>query len=274
MNGKLRISLSSLFALILIGSLTSIIVTDVDYRRAQEIYEDSRNESFHVSPETEKTAGAAVPDMPETYFPEVCVDFAALTEKNPDVVGWLWIPDTTISFPLLRSGDNSKYLTLSYDLQRSSSGSIFMDYRNSTLFKDDNTVIYGHNMKNGSMFGRLKDFAEADFLSEHCDLYIFTADTTFKYRIFAACTTEADSESYTRTFSNGSGFFGFIDYIKNCPGVNLTEPPATDTPLLTLSTCTSGSRRTRFVVQACLIAEKGRTAELQEASLSGSGTFA
>ncbi|MFB0920682.1 MAG: class B sortase [Oscillospiraceae bacterium] len=253
MKKMLRSLLIVILSAILIWSLASIGMTVDDYKKADEIYEKSRSENFHIS---ESTSEIPVSDIAEEYFPEVRVDFKALTKTNPDVIGWLWIPDTEINFPLLRAADNWKYLNLSYNLQRTNSGSIFMDFRNSQNFSDDSTVIYGHNMKSGGMFGRLKDFGNTDYLTEHPDLYIFTQSRVLKYRIFAAYKTEADSQSYTRSFSKEFSFEDFIAYIKDSAAENCSSPPEGAVPIITLSTCTSVQRNGRFVVHAYLSASK------------------
>ncbi len=256
MNKILRSVLIVVLTAVLIWSLASIGLTVGDYKKADAIYEKSRSESFHI---TESPADIPVSKIPEEYFPEVSVDFDSLTKANPDVIGWLWIPDTEINFPLVRANDNWKYLSLSYNLQRTNSGSIFMDFRNSEAFSDDNTVIYGHNMKSGGMFGRLKDFGGTDYLTAHPELYIFTPSRILKYRIFSAYKTEADSQSYTFSFSKDFVYKNFIDYIEDCAGKNLFTPPEETTPLVTLSTCTSVQRNGRFVVHAYLVAAKNTT---------------
>ena len=238
---------------VLIWSLASIGMTVGDYKKADAIYEKSRSESFHLS---ESAPDVPVSDISEEYFPQVSVDFEALTKSNPDVVGWLWIPDTDINFPLVRAENNWKYLNLSYNLQRTNSGSIFMDFRNSADFSDGNTVIYGHNMKSGGMFGTLKKFGDNAYLTEHPDLYIFTQTRVFKYRIFAAYKTEADSQSYTRSFTKDFNFEDYIGYVKCCAGENLSASPEETAPLITLSTCTSVQRNGRFAVHAYLAASK------------------
>ncbi|PKM73183.1 MAG: SrtB family sortase [Firmicutes bacterium HGW-Firmicutes-16] len=251
MNKILRSVLIVVLSAVLIWSLARIGLTVGDYKTADAIYEKSRNESFHI---TESTPEVPVSNISEEYFPEVSVDFESLTKTNPDVVGWLYIPDTDINFPLLRAADNWKYLSLSYNLQSTNSGSIFMDFRNSVDLSDDNTLIYGHNMKSGGMFGKLKEFGVSDYLTEHPDFYVFTETQVFKYRIFSAYKTQADSPSYTLSFSEDPDYKGFIDYIKDCTGENITDTPEENTPLITLSTCTSGQRSGRFVVHAYLVA--------------------
>jgi len=253
MNKLLHTSLLTALAALMIYSAANIVLTERDYLKAENIYEKSRTENFRIS---EKEQEAISADESEEHFPEVFVDFDTLKKTNPDVVGWLWIPDTEINFPLLRAENNWKYLSLSYDLQSTNSGGIFMDCRNSPSFADGNTVIYGHNMKSGGMFGTLKDFADIDYLRENTNLYIFTEAEVFKYRIFAAYKTEADSLSYTRSFSDEFCFEDLIGYIKSTAGENFCGATGKASALVTLSTCTSARRTERFVVHAYLAASK------------------
>lgn len=238
---------------VLIYSMTHIVLTETEYKRAEAIYDKSRSESFHIT-DTIKPASAL--NEAEEYFPNVSVDFKTLKSKNADVVGWLWIGETNINFPLLKGEDNRKYLNLSYDLQQTNSGSIFMDFRNSTDFISGNTVIYGHNMNSGGMFGELDKFEELEYLKQHCDLYIFTETYTFKYRIFAAYKTESESKSYTFDFSKDFSYNDFLEHVMSLAGGDSSVAPSDITKLVTLSTCTSGRRNERFVVHAFLVATK------------------
>lgn len=116
----------------------------------------------------------------EDNFPKV--DFAALQDVNSDVVAWLYIPDTNVSFPVMRGETNFTYLNLDYRGNYSFAGSIFMDVACSADFSDAETMIYGHNMHNGSMFGRLKKFEDAKYLEAHKDVYVLLpTGVTMKY---------------------------------------------------------------------------------------------
>ena len=247
-----------LLSILLVFSVWQLIMIQMEYQKADKIYEESRSAHFHVSDETlppvQTQGGEEAVTEPEEYFPQAYVDLAELREVNPQAVGWIWVPGTTVNFPLVQGEDNAKYLSRSYDLGWSNSGSIFLDYRNSSGFTDENSIIYGHNMKNGGMFGRLKDYAEQDYLEEHRLLYVFLEDRTLKYRIFAAYRTESTSEAYTRDFSGELSFPAYLEFI-SAQG-NVYEPPTEASPLLLLSTCTSGRRTERFVVHAVLVAEK------------------
>ena len=258
MNKKLRIILIIILSAVFLYSAVYIVKNELSYKQADDIYEESQSENFHVSEDVsspQSTPSGSTSES-EEYFPEAYADIENLLSVNPDIVGWIWIPNTNINYPLLRADNNQKYLSLSYNLKQTNSGSIFMDYRNSPDFSNDNTVIYGHNMKNGGMFGRLKDYSDIDFLKEHCFFYIFTKDRILKYRIFAAYKTENTSESYTMDFSGDVSYGDYISYIESNSKSNLTEVPDEQVPLITLSTCTSVRRTERFVVNAAFVAQK------------------
>lgn len=253
MNKKIRAILITVLSCMILYSFIRIVLTETEYKRAEKIYEKSRQESFHLS-DTEQELVSA--DEETEFFPEVSVDFNELKKINPEIIGWLWIPGTNINFPLLLTENNLKYLNLSYDLQQTNSGSIFMDYHSSSDFDDDNTIIYGHNMHSGGMFGELKKFADSEYLSQNNELYIFTENRVYKYCVFAAYVTENDSKSYTRNFTEVFGYNDLLEYIVSAAGGNVNDLPEDGAALVTLSTCTSMRRDERFVVHAYLEATK------------------
>ena len=225
-----------------------------DYKIADEIYAESRK-SFEVSePNVQEEA-----QTPE-YFPDIEVDFATLREENPDVVGWIYLPDTEINYPLLYGQDNSRYTYISYNNTYSNSGSIFIDYRCAGDMSGRNTIIYGHNMKSGKMFGGLKKLLEQDYFDDHNIFYIVTPVKTLKFQIFSVHKTERDSDSYSFDFESTAAF---VDYIAAAIESSEVESDAAVTKsdtLVLLSTCTSTVWNERLVAHAVLIAEKNNEA--------------
>ena len=253
MNGKLRIALVVLFSAVLVFSGVQLARIGLAYKQADDTYAESRAEYV----ETASPAASDAPDAPDDGYPAFTIDVAGLRKQNPDVIGWLYIPDTNVSYPLVRGGDNQKYLHMSYDGRAAASGSIFMDFRNTGALTDDNSVIYGHNMKNGSMFGGLKKYADTAYLTAHADVFVFLSDRVLRFRAFAGYKTEDTSESYTLSFADaGTDFAGFLRYIAASAAGNETDPPTEAAPLLTLSTCTSTTETGRFVVNAVFVGEK------------------
>ena len=123
----------------------------------------------------------------------VPVDFEALRNINPDIVGWIRVEGTDISYPIMRSSDDEEedfYLYHSFLRESSSHGSIYMQKINSEDFSDFNTVIYGHNMRDGTMFRQLHLFRNKDFFEENDEITIYTPKEVHHYRIFAVYITE------------------------------------------------------------------------------------
>ena len=159
------------------------------------------------------------------------MDFRALHEINPDVIGWISIPDTNLSYPLLQTGDNKYYLSHTWDKKYNSVGAIFIDYRNSTNFSDQNTIIYGHRVNNNSMFGILHKYTDQTFLAAHPTIYITTESGTLTIDIFAAYEIEITSVYQITT----------------------SDTPASCNRIVTLLTCTKDSDDTkRFIVQGVI----------------------
>ncbi len=262
MAKRLRIILIILLAAVFLFCAVRLISILLEYQQAENIYDQERDAVFILTDEEDgevQAADSAVSDAqeadtePEEYFPEVNVDFDALLAEGSDVVGWLWIPDSEISYPLVQGADNDQYLHQTYNGVQNSSGSIFLDYRCSPDLSDWNTVIYGHNMKNGSMFGSLDAYADQDYFDTHPLLYILTPDRILKYRVFSAYVTEYDSETYDLS---GEDRAAYVQYALDSSAVQGGRDQETAAPLLLLSTCTSRTRTERFVVHAVLIGEK------------------
>ncbi len=138
-------------------------------------------------------------------------NLASLQEVNPDIIGWLTIPGTSIDYPILQADDNDYYLHRSWDRQESVSGSIFLDYACDGDFSGRHSVIYGHHMKDGSMFKELMRFREPDFFDSHRDIYIYTADRTIRLRTFACTYVPSEPIRRKTQFSSDGEFYLYID---------------------------------------------------------------
>lgn len=181
--------------------------------------------------------------------PVVAIDFDKLFEINSDAVGWIKIGGTNVNYGVVQTTNNSYYLTKTLDNKTNSSGSIFMDYRNSTSFTDQNTVIYGHNMLNGTMFSDVEKIVKND--TGASVITITTPSGTKQYRIFSTYTSEPDSYSI-KTQMSTSTYEEFLETVtaksNKYYGVSVT----TDDKILTLSSCGTTSS-TRVIVHAKLI---------------------
>ncbi len=186
------------------------------------------------------------------------IDFATLQAENPDICAWITVPNTNIDYPILQSSyeDDDYYIDHDQYGNYSVSGAIYIQRLNNNHFTDRNTVIYGHNMKNGTMFRTLHYFREEDFFNENETFTIYTPGHILTYEIFSAYRYDDRHILNSFDFTDTAVFAEYLAYatnptslIKNVrEGVSVT----TDDKIVTLSTCTSESQY-RYLVQGVLI---------------------
>ncbi len=185
------------------------------------------------------------------------VDFNKLRKANKEVIAWIQFDEPErINYPVVKGIDNDKYLTTTFEGKKNSSGSIFIDAGNQGDFSDRNTFIYGHNMKNGSMFGQLRKFKAKEYYEQNPYFYIYTPDgKEVKYQIFAVCIVEDVSRSYTRFYNSDEEYLDYLNYIKSIArydtGVELTA----ESRIVSLSTCTNVTETQRLLVHGVKISE-------------------
>ena len=179
------------------------------------------------------------------------VSLEELRETNVDVLGWISIPDTQINYPIMDGDDNSYYLNNTWDRKPSIVGSIFLECQNSSDLSDYNTLLYGHRMKNGSMFAALKYYDDAEYWREHPYVYIKDDYGVHRYEIFAAYEAAITSSTYRLGF-DGESKQEFIDSALERSVIDTGVIPTINDRMLTLSTCTGRGYDTRWVVQARL----------------------
>lgn len=178
---------------------------------------------------------------------EFLIDWNGLMAKNSDVVGWIRL-DSGANYPIVQTKDNDYYLHRGIDKGYLAAGSIFMDCNNSPKWSDKNTIIYGHNMKNGSMFGLNRKYWDQDYGKNHPYFYVYTPDGCYKYRIFATMTVKDGSEPYTIRFANNKDFGNYLDKMISKRDYSLDAYPLSSGQIVTLSTCTHDGED-RYIIQ-------------------------
>ena len=182
---------------------------------------------------------------------EYKIDFAKLKQKNSDAIAWIKVNGTDIDFPVVKGTDNSYYLTHNFDKEKNKAGWIFADYRNKFDGTDKNIIIYGHNMKNGSMFASLKDVIKEEWYNNENNKYIalITENENCKYQVFSVYQTETE-EYYLQT--NISNFKEFVEKIKGRSKKDFNVDIKETDSILTLSTCADNTKY-RVVLHAVKI---------------------
>lgn len=173
---------------------------------------------------------------PETTPYVSPVNFEELSKVNPEIVGWLTIPGTKVDYPIVQTTDNETYLHKSFDGQDSKAGTIFLDSDSSSDFTGRNNIIYGHHMRDGSMFKDVVKFKEKDYFDAHRDAYIYTPDRTIHLRLISAYYGDADPQKRRTQFDTQEAFDEYVqEVVSPCRYAQLPEAPV-DT-IYTLITC-------------------------------------
>lgn len=222
-----------------------------EYGKAEKEYDNLRKFVSENTDDTSSMVEKSNEGGKITKLPPV-IDFDGLSKINDDITGWIKIDDTPINYPVLQSKDNQYYLYKTMEGVNNSSGSIFMDYNVNKDFTSLNTIIYGHNMKNKSMFATLLNYEDKNYFDLHKYVWVITPDANYKYEIFSAykCTvndgryqTEFEGEEYSK-YLESSISKSYYD-----TGVSVNE----NDKIVTLSTCTNNDKDERYVIQAKLI---------------------
>ena len=228
-----------------------------ELQKDKELQEERMQKKQSEKVETEQQASE---NEQEEETVEIPVDFDALKAQNPDVYAWISIPGTSIDYPILQSAeDDTYYLNYTIDKVKGLPGSIYTESLNAQDFSDNNTVIYGHNMKNGSMFADLHKYSDNLFLKENAYVMIYTPDQVLKYQIFAAYVSDDKHILKTYDFTDDAVYQGYLNdiFAMRQMGVILDKEleVTKENKILTLSTCNSVFDQ-RWLVQAVLMEEE------------------
>lgn len=176
-------------------------------------------------------------------------DFSALFAQNPEAKGFIYCKDV-VSYPIVQAEDNDKYLYTMFNGEYNPAGSLFIDYRIKDGLEARNCVIYGHNMNDGSMFGKLEKYQDREFYDRHKEYDVYTPDHHYKYKVLSTFLTPVDGFVYTYDFANDDEFVKFANQTISSSAYSTEHEPITaDSKLITLSTCTWDSNEAyRYVV--------------------------
>lgn len=246
--------LSFLLVLLLLGVFVysgwNLLQISIEYRRGEQEY--ARLAGYIVVPETTAAPEAPIQEAQasqEEWWPQV--DFAALQQLNPDVVGWIYLEGTDINYPIVQGFDNEVYLYHLVSGEYNSAGSIFLDAGASSAFLSRNHPVYGHHMKNGTMFADLVEYRSQEFYDAHPVAYLLTPEKNYKVYLFSAYTADALDDAWQIRFSDAE-YACWLEEIqkKSCFSGDVTA--TTDDRIVTFSTCTYETDDARFVVHGIL----------------------
>lgn len=190
------------------------------------------------------------------------INFAELQAVNPDIYAWIEIPNTNIDYPVLQAveGDQAYYLNNTYDRIPSIQGSIYTENLNARDFMDPNTLIYGHELLDGTMFTQLHAYEDDAFFRNSPYVYIYTPEKRLKYQIFAAVEFDDRHIMMSTDFKDPAAYQAFLDDVRSrrdmVSHVNDEVPVDTNSKIVTLSTCIAAKPSSRWIVTAVLVEER------------------
>ncbi len=180
------------------------------------------------------------------------VDFAALKEINADIAAWIFCADTAIDYPVVHGKDNEYYLTHLFTGEKNAAGSIFLDYRNNPDFSDRHSVIYGHNMKNGTMFASLTKYRNPEYFYDHPEIFFYTLEKEYSIKIFSGYSAGLEDEAWRLGFTSDEDFEAWVLQEKEKSYFKSEVEPSAEDRIVTLSTCINENEDKRFIIHGIL----------------------
>lgn len=244
--------------LVLIAAVAFGAGYQINLKRKKDVYENMAQEAV-AEPEPEEEQ-EETPE-PEPELPDIPVDFSKLQEQNPDIYAWIHIEDTVVDYPILQSiGNDDYYLTHTVDNEAGRPGAIYTQYSYNNYDMTDNvTVIYGHNMRNDSMFGSLSEYLDEEFRDSHSEIQIYTPKHILTYRVVFTITYDNRHILSSFDCSTPEGYDSLLNSLQTerlMPSwIDDSYNITTDDRLVILSTCNNNSDQ-RFLVGAVLVNEE------------------
>lgn len=272
MTEKMRKILTILLAAVFVVSTILLIGHSFDTAKSAESYASA--EEIAGRPKENATGEEVVPEetVPEENVPPVPVEtepqtmwviapveeddymkkladinLDALRETNPDVVGWIFLPNTLINYPIVQGEDNQHYLEYTWDGKKNVSGAIFLEATNAPDFTDFRTIVYGHNMANSTMFGSLHRYSSKSYWEQYPYVYLVTDDGVLRYEIYSSYKAAIDSATYALELEGNRVKAAFIKLTKDESELETDIVPTVTDRILTLSTCVGSSSHRRVV---------------------------
>ena len=238
MKKYIKHGIFTVFVTIFLFSAINLSGIFAEYKAGEDEYSDLRAFTY----EKEPTAG-------EDWVDDLEINFNEYKAMNDDFVGWIKINDTSINYPVVHGSNNEYYLHHTFYGKSNFAGCIFMNCENTDIDLDQNVILYGHNMKNGTMFADLRKYIEKDFWEQHKYIQLYTRTGNHIYRIYSAYTTGSSSDSYKYSFADEQSFLDFLAKTQELSDYDTGTELSANSKILTLSTCV-GDASYRYVVHA------------------------
>lgn len=254
---KWRRWLEALLFLLMLAALFTLGKRGFDTWKQKRQEEELRELSRQQETMEETQQEIVIEEETEPPY-ESPIDFSALREINPDIVAWVEIPGTRIDYPVVQADNNETYLHRSFEGEESSAGAIYLDCDSDSDFMGKHSILYGHHMKNGSMFAEIVKFKEKTFFQEHREVILYLPDRELHLKTIAVLYGDASGEKRRTVFSDQESFNRYVDEMtKNCSFRELPEGDCEG--LYSFVTCSYEFHNARTILYA--VREEGADAE-------------
>lgn len=230
-----------------------LITSNQEYQISQTIYEDIRNDYTEAKDQSENKLLSSEKTSNLSEEEGRKIDFTGLQKMNPDVIGWIESEGSPIDYPVVQGNDNSYYLTHMYDGTKNKSGSIFMDYRNKNNFSDRHTVIYGHNMDDGSMFQSLLNYESQSYYDKMQHLTLYTPHGNYQLEPFAGKVENGDQQFVRLDFLHDKDFLQYLKKLKTNSTFQSDVTISEQDRIISLITCSYRYDNARYALYCKLI---------------------
>lgn len=247
----IRYTIMGIAAAVFIYSAYMLINIYLGYKEGTDTYKSIAATVLTEEPSAQEDTDADSTDTESFHY-----DHDALLRINAEGIGYLSIPAISVQLPVAQGTDNDYYLTHTFDRKTNGAGTLFEDYRITGGLASSHVIIYGHNMKNGSMFAGLKKYLTPSFYqTEGNDLfYLYTENKVMTYKIFSVYVSEPVSDTYTYNFGSLDALRDYAGSMKANSAYNTGVDISDTTQVVTFSTCTSDGSQ-RIIVQGTFVEE-------------------
>ena len=252
MKKNIRTILIAAFGVFFLLCAARVVIVKLPYWKGRHVYNSTSQQYTEQSGSAEDgtdadsaennaaaglyTEKAAAGETGPVLAP-IKVDFKALKSVNDDVVGWIYCEGTQINYPVLQGETNDTYIRTLYTGEGHPSGSIFVDAGNLPEFQDNNTIIYGHHMADGSMFGTLEDWREQEYFDAHPCMWLLTPEQDYRIDLFSAYLVDARHDTFTIFRGSGPEFAAYLQRVVRDSAVKADVETDPEARYVLLSTC-------------------------------------
>lgn len=259
---KKRNKLFWLFLVIFLAAVSFAVYYYCSQQKKEAVYKEMAEQNQKKAEKEEPAEPPAEESAPpeEEVKVEIPINFPELQSANPEIYAWIRIPETEIDYPVVqRPEDDAYYLNHTVEGAEGLPGSIFTESLNQKDFTDPNTVIYGHDMRDGTMFGSLKKYMDSTFMEEHPLIYVYTPEHIYTYQVFGAVTYDDRHILKSFDFTQKAQYDEFLNSLREARNMSSyirdDISVTSENRILTLSTC-NGNSSQRFLVEAVLTDEQ------------------